>query len=82
MAVLRLAIRQWVVISALGLLLGLSLSIAFTRVIESALWNVSAVDPTTYVVVTIGFLATSMFACSMPVLRALSMDPLASLRHE
>ncbi len=82
MAVLRLAIRQWVVISALGLLLGLSLSIAFTRVIESALWNVSAVDPTTYVVVTIGFLTTSMFACSMPVLRALSMDPLASLRHE
>jgi len=52
------------------------------RLMSSILFNVSPVDPVTYVVITIGVIATAYLACYLPSRRAATVNPVNALRAE
>ena len=80
--VLRLIIRMGVGLVAIGVVIGLVVSLSIARVIATQLWGVSAYDPVTLVSVVILLLTTGVVACWIPARRAAQVDPLVALRHE
>jgi len=81
-SVLRLVMRQAVVLVAAGLGIGLLAALASMRVLSSLLINVSAFDPETYAAVAVLLLSVALTACFIPARRAARTDPLSALRHE
>ncbi len=49
---------------------------------SSLLFNVSPVDPITYVTITVGVVAVAYLACYLPSRRAATVDPANALRSE
>jgi predicted permease len=86
--ILKLIVGQGMALVAGGLVLGLLLSVALTRVLASALFEsellfgVSATDSLTFAGVTILLAFVALVACYVPALRATNIDPIAALRHE
>jgi putative ABC transport system permease protein len=77
-----MVIRMGLKLVALGVGIGLIVSIAIGRVIATQLWGVSAYDPLTLVCVPALLLITGIVACWLPARRAASVDPLVALRYE
>ncbi len=65
-----------------GVGLGLVSSIAVTRIMASLLFEVTATDPTTYVLVAAFMIAVSLAAILVPARRAMHVDPMVALRSE
>ncbi len=80
--VLRLVVQQALILVAIGLGLGLAASFALTRVIRSALYGVTATDPATFSGISLLLLLVALFACLVPVRRAVRVDPTVALRYE
>jgi putative ABC transport system permease protein len=80
--ILNLVSRQGMLRAGIGLLVGLIVSLALTRVLASQLFAVSAVDPVTFGVVLLLLAGVALFACYLPARRATRLDPLVALRHE
>ncbi|HKF55160.1 MAG TPA: ABC transporter permease [Blastocatellia bacterium] len=79
--VLRLVIGQGMRLVVIGLAIGLGAAVALTRVMTGLLFNVSATDPVTFIIVG-GLLAVvGVVACWVPAQRA-KADPMESLRFE
>lgn len=77
----RLVIAQGIKLVALGLALGLAVALAFTRVLRSILYGVSATDPLTFAGVPLLLLLVALLACRIPARRATKVDPLITLRQ-
>jgi putative ABC transport system permease protein len=80
--VLRLVLRQGMLLALIGVVLGLFGAFALTRVMSALLFQVTARDPITFVVVAASLLAVAFVACLVPALRATKVDPLVALRYE
>lgn len=80
--VVALVLKHGLVWSSLGVAVGIVGAMAAGKVLTSMLYNVSAVDPVTYVLVAFGQLAVVALACIVPAFRATRVDPLASMRAE
>jgi putative ABC transport system permease protein len=80
--VLNLVLRQGLVQIAVGVSLGLGLAILVARALRIVLFQVSAVDPFTFVVVPLVLAATGVVASLVPALRATRVDPMVALRSE
>ncbi|HSR66504.1 MAG TPA: ABC transporter permease [Acidobacteriota bacterium] len=80
--ILRLVMRQGVVLTVAGLVIGLGLSVALTRTAVSILAEVSPTDPLVYAagIVLLGLIATG--AVLVPALRASRTNPVRALRAE
>jgi hypothetical protein len=81
-AVLWMVMRQGLTMAAAGLLAGLVLAVAATRVMSSLLYEVTPTDTTTFSTVSIVMLVTIALASLVPAVRAASVDSLSSLRTE
>jgi putative ABC transport system permease protein len=80
--VLRLVVRQGAVLTVIGLVVGLPLAFALTRLLASFLFGVSASDPLTFFGIA-GMLAViGSLAAYMPARRATRVDPVVALRSE
>jgi putative ABC transport system permease protein len=80
--VLRLVLRQTLLLAGLGIVIGLAGAAAVTQFLTSMLFAVRATDPTTYAAV-IGLLALVALAASyLPARRAMRVDPMVALRYE
>jgi len=77
-----MVIRMGLKLVALGVGIGLIVSVAIGRVIATQLWGVSAYDPWTLVCVPALLLTTGIVACWLPARRAAGVDPLVALRYE
>ncbi len=69
-------------LAAFGVAAGLAAAFTTTRFMSTLLFNVSPVDPVTYVAVAVSLLAATMLASYVPALRATSVDPVEALRAE
>ena len=79
--VMRMVFRQGMLVVVAGLVLGLVLAAAATRVIGNLLF-VSASDPLVYIVMSLTLAAVGALANLFPALRATAVDPLIALRSE
>jgi putative ABC transport system permease protein len=80
--VLRLVLGQGARLTLLGVALGILVALAFSRLLASMLFDVSATDPLTYAGVA-GLLAVvALLACFIPARRATRVDPMVALRYE
>jgi predicted permease len=80
--VLRLAVRRGLVLTLIGLGIGLALSLASTRVLSALLYEIGTTDPVTFFVVPILLTAVALLACYIPARRAAKVDPMTALRYE
>lgn len=80
--VLKLVLRQGVMLVAGGVVLGLILTAALARVLGSVLLTSNALDPIAFLVVTALLTAITLAACYVPARRAMKVDPMVALRHE
>jgi putative ABC transport system permease protein len=82
MDVLLMVSRQAASVIGIGTVLGLTGAWALTRVIQSALFGVTATDPATYAAGSLLLLLMAAAASFVPARRAASVDPIVALKHE
>jgi predicted permease len=80
--ILRLALGEGMRIVVIGLTAGLVGAAIVTRVFRSMLFEVTPIDPATFVSVAAILAAVAFFACFIPARRATRVDPLVALREE
>ena len=80
-AIVTLVIREGLRIVAIGVPLGLTISLASVRLLSDYLYGVSATDAGTFIVIAALLAAVAVFACYVPARRAMRVDPLRALRH-
>jgi putative ABC transport system permease protein len=80
--VLKLMLKQGMLLAAVGILLGLVLAFMLTRVMKNLLFGVTATDPFTLTVVALLLMGTALVACYLPARIASKVDPLIALRHD
>jgi ABC-type antimicrobial peptide transport system permease subunit len=81
-AILRMILRQGVMIVSAGLLAGLALALAIARLVGNFIEGVSSYDPVTYLGVSALLSLVALFACYIPARRAMRVDPIVALRYE
>jgi predicted permease len=77
-----LILGQGLRLTAVGLALGLGVSLLLTRFLRSLLFGVTTTDPLTFAIVLALLTAAALIACYMPARRAMMLDPIESLRHQ
>jgi putative ABC transport system permease protein len=80
--VLKLVLIEALRMTGLGVLIGIPISLALGRLIQSLLFGVPSYDPFTLVSVTVVMAAVAALASYFPARRATKVDPLTALRHE
>jgi putative ABC transport system permease protein len=80
--VLKMVVRQGMVLTFVGVALGLVGAFALTRVMSAFLFGITAKDPITFGVVAALLIAVAFVACIVPARRATRVDPLVALRYE
>jgi ABC-type antimicrobial peptide transport system permease subunit len=79
---LWLIVREGLILTTVGLALGVLLAAGVARLLSSLLYEVSALDPLAFVVAPSILAAASLLASYLPARRAATVDPLMALRHE
>jgi len=80
--VLKLVVRQGMILALIGVVVGLAGALALTRVMSSLLFGVTERDPITFGVVAALLIVVAFIACCVPARRATKVDPLVALRYE
>jgi putative ABC transport system permease protein len=80
--VLRLVIGDAMILSSIGIALGIAASFALTRLMATLLFGVSATDPFTFLSVPVIVAAVSLAASYLPARRATQVQPIAVMRYE
>jgi putative ABC transport system permease protein len=81
-SVLRLVLRQGLLTAAAGVVFGIAIARATTRVMGSLLFGLSPSDPLTFAGVAVVLVGVAMLACYVPARRASKVDPMVALRYE
>ena len=80
--VLRMVIRQGVVLAVGGVIVGVLGAVAATRLIASELFGVEATDPATFVAVAVVLVGIALLATYVPARGATRVDPVNAMRSE
>jgi putative ABC transport system permease protein len=80
--VLRLVLSRGVIMTSLGLLIGLPLAWVLAQLMASLIYGVSAGDVTTFASITLLMCVITALACYVPARKAISVDPIVALRYE
>ena len=78
----KLFVRQGLWLTATGIVLGIAVALALTRVMSALLFGVGPADPLTYVVVSAALGAVALLATYLPARRASRVDPIVALRAD
>ena len=81
-SVIRLIVRQAMLLVACGVAAGLTLGLLLSQTMAKMLFSVTSTDPATYVAVSVTLTVVALFACWLPARRATRVDPIVALRAE
>ena len=81
-AVVRMVLRQGMMLTLAGAAIGLLLAAGTSRLLGSLLFGVGPTDPLTFAGVTVLFCAIGLAACYVPARRATEIDAMQALRYE
>jgi putative ABC transport system permease protein len=82
LSVLRLVLREGLLLTLGGISGGLVLGAALTRLLSSQLYGLSATDPLTFVTVSLLLAGVALLASYIPARRAMRVDPMVALKYE
>ncbi|HKV23038.1 MAG TPA: ABC transporter permease [Candidatus Acidoferrum sp.] len=80
--VTNMFVRHGLLLSGIGVAIGLVVAFIAMRLMSSLLFHVNPVDPLTYIAVTLGLLASALLASYLPSRRAATVNPVEALRAE
>lgn len=75
-------VRHGFVLAGIGVACGLAIAIPLSRLMSTLLFEVSPIDPATYIAVAICLVAAALLATYIPARRATTVEPLEALRAE
>lgn len=81
-AVMRLILRQGLVLAAIGVGIGIVIAAAGSKLLESLLFGVRGLDPVTFGGACLLFALVTLVASYVPARRAMKVDPMIALRTE
>ena len=81
-ALRRKVLGHGLLLTAVGVVMGVAGAFAVTRMIKSLLFEVSATDPFVFITIPVLLVIVSLVACYTPARRATKVDPLIALRYE
>jgi predicted permease len=77
-----LFLKHGLVLSGIGIVIGIAGAAGLTRLMSSMLFGVSALDWVTYLAVAVGLAGTALLASYLPAVRAARVDPSVALRFD
>jgi ABC-type antimicrobial peptide transport system permease subunit len=80
--VVRMVLRQGMMLTVIGAAIGLVLSAAASRLLGSLLFGVGPTDPISFAGAAVLFVAIGLAACYAPARRATEIDAMEALRYE
>jgi putative ABC transport system permease protein len=80
--ILGLVLKQGVLLTGIGVVVGLVAALILTRLMASLLFGVTSTDAITYVGVSALLAAVAIVATYIPARRATQVDPIKILRYE
>jgi ABC-type antimicrobial peptide transport system permease subunit len=80
--VVRMILREGLVMTLSGVVLGFLLALGIGRAFSRMLYQVSPVDPVAFTLAPSVLLAAALLACWLPARRAASIEPMQALRAE
>jgi putative ABC transport system permease protein len=81
-SIVRMVVREGVIVAALGIIVGGPIALAASGLIRSLLYGISARDPKVLVAAAVLFVITSLSAAGLPAWRASKVSPVDALRQE
>jgi putative ABC transport system permease protein len=81
-AINRLVVGNGMLLTAIGIAIGLPLAFALARALSSLLFGVTASDPFAFIGLPLILGAVAFLASYLPARRAVRIDPLTALRYE
>jgi ABC-type antimicrobial peptide transport system permease subunit len=78
----RQVVSQGTKVVLVGVVLGIGVAFAATRLLGTLLYDVQAVDPLVFVVMSVAMMGVAILASYIPARRASGVDPIEALRGE
>ena len=81
-AIVRMVVRDGMRLAVAGVVLGVAVALALTRLLSSVLFGVTPLDPATFVLMAVFLAVVGLAACAIPARRASRTDPMLAMRGE